>query len=123
MKNIACVSLLLIIFAFLNVDLALCEEDIAALKNRLEETKNEIAKLEEGYKLAKAKVKKTCDVRIVEIKKEFHAKRSKYLEERNKALKDMKRQYENKIGPMKLREKQLTNLIRPKESANFAKNR
>ena len=92
------------------------DRDRTAL-NELRKKMNDIKYVYEG---SMQKANTECDNAVSAARGEFHALRSKALEERKEKLSGLKADYENKIGPMEAEEKDLLQKLAPAGN-NFAK--
>jgi len=104
----------------LGSSLALAEQVTEDARTKLNSLRREIEQVEYDHEQEVQKANKECEDKVEAARKEFHASRNKYMQERNDTLTGLNQVYKDKMKPMEAEEKDLLQQVTP-ASSNFAK--
>ena len=109
------------LFLCLTVSSAFAQAEKEEYKKRLREVRQEKARLNMGYKKDVQTVKNAQNDQLTDIKKDFHAKRDTCINMAKDKEGKITEAYKKQLEPLLQEEKNLTELIGPEATSNFAK--
>ena len=116
--------LLLAIFLTVSFSASSAFTQVAAkgdLKENLDEVRQKKSAVTKAYKAELDKINKAADERMAEIKGEFHKRRDEALKDKKEKADNLAGDYEVKIRPLDLEEKDILQAMVPEGGMNFAK--